>query len=78
MNENNDFKSWYIETSAKAGGLITQKIAALLSEISESQISRRIKNGEIRTYNHPSLKKDLLSYSDTLELKRQRAKKNNE
>lgn len=70
-----NFRSWYIETSALAGGLVTQKIASMISGISESQISRKAKSGKIKVYNHPLLNKGLISYKDALELKRERAAK---
>lgn len=74
--EEQSFRNWYIETSAIAGGLVTQKIASLISGLSESQISRKTKTGKIKLYNHPLLTKGLISYKEALELKRERAKKN--
>ncbi|MBS1368428.1 MAG: hypothetical protein HPZ91_00605 [Lentisphaeria bacterium] len=73
--EESNFRNWYIETSALAGGLVTQKVASLISGISESQISRKAKSGKIKVYNHPLLTKGLISYKDALELKRERAPK---
>lgn len=77
MEQENDFRKWYIEKSAIAGALITQKIAALISGISESQISRKVKNGKLTVYEHPQLPKGLLSYSQVLQLERERAAKKN-
>lgn len=75
MEQENNFRKWYIEKSAIAGALITQKIAALISGISESQISRKVKSGKLTIYEHPLLPKGLLSYSQVLQLERERATK---
>jgi hypothetical protein len=69
-----EFKEWIKNAWIESGGLITQKLASLITDISPPEINRKINNGELRAWKHKNLKRPLVSFQDAISLKRKRKK----
>lgn len=63
----------WIET----GGLVTKKLASVITGIAESNICMRANKGEIKEYQIEGTKTKYLAFNEVIKIKRQRAKPRN-